>query len=287
VTHWSHVKHFSREQRDIDDEPPRAEPRGVIHERRPPPELLNALVSGIDGVLGDDLIAVWLFGSSVTGDFDPEVSDVDLVAVTSSRIESIYLSGLERMHQCLAGRFPDWEDRVEVVYISRGALESFQTSVGGLAVISPGEPFHVRDDRLSEWLQTWYLVRETGVSLYGPAPTAIVPPITKTEFIAAIAHYADELRDRSRAGVHGGAIAYAVLTMCRALLTVRLERIKSKQEAAAWARERMPEWAWLIDAAAQCRRSRGAIGFEDAASRAGAEIFIALVADEISGHGQP
>lgn len=257
------------------------------HEAQAPAELLEALLSGINAVLGDDLIAVWLFGSSVTGGFDPAVSDIDLIAVTSPSIEAVDLSGLERLHQRLAGRHPDWEDRIEVVYVSRGALETFRTSVGGLAVISPGEPLHIRDDRLSAWLQTWYLVRETGVSLYGPGPAAIVPTITKTEFIAAIAHYAGELRDRSRAGVHGGAIAYTILTMCRALLTVRLRRVESKQEAAAWARERMPGWAWLIDAALQCRRSRGAIGFEDAASRAGAEAFIGIVADEISGHGQP
>ena len=57
----------------------------------------------------------------------------------------------------------------------------------------------------------------------------------------------------------------------------------SKQEAAAWARERMPKWAWLIDAALRCRMSRGATGFDDEQSRAAAEMFIGLLADEITG----
>jgi hypothetical protein len=43
----------------------------------------------------------------------------------------------------------------------------------------------------------------------------------------------------------------------------------------------MPDWAWLIDAALVCRRSRGRIGFADAASRASAEAFIRLIVDEI------
>jgi predicted nucleotidyltransferase len=258
----------------------------VEHEK-PPAALLEALVSGIKGVLGDDLVAVWLFGSSVTGGFDLEVSDIDHVAVTSPGIEAVDLPGLEQMHQRLVERYPDWEDRIEVVYVSRGALESFRTRVGGLAVVSLGEPFHVRDDRLSDWLQTWYLVRETGVSLYGPGPAAIVPPIAKAEFVAAIARYSEELRQRSRADETGGAVAYAVLTMCRALQTVEQGTTGSKQEAATWVRGRLPEWAWLIDAAFECRQSRGTIGFEDAGSRASAETFIELVADEISRHSQP
>jgi predicted nucleotidyltransferase len=266
---------------DVDDGSLRTEPRRVEHEK-PPAELLEALVSGITAILGDDLVAVWLFGSSVTGGFDPAVSDIDHVAVTSPNVEAVDLPGLERMHQQLARRHPDWEDRIEVVYVSRGALESFRTSVGGLAVISPGEPFHVRDDPLSEWLQTWYLVRETGVALYGPSPAEIIPPIARAEFVAAIARYSGELRHRSRAGATGGAVAYAVLTMCRALLTVELGTTGSKQEAAAWVRERMPDWAWLIDSALECRRSRGTIGFADASSRADAERFIGLIADEIS-----
>ena len=253
-----------------------------------PADLLGEILcAGIKDVLDDDLIAVWLLGSSVTGGFDPEISDIDLVAVTSSSIDAVDLPALERLHHRIAGRYPDWDDRVEVVYVSSGALESFRTTVGGLAVISPGEPFHVRDDRLSEWLQTWYLVRETGVSLYGPEPAAIVPPITKAEFVAAIARYSGELRHRSRVGASGGAIAYAILTMCRALVTVRQGTIPSKEGAASWARERMPEWARLIDAALECRRSGGTVDFADEASRAAAETFIGLVADETSRDARP
>jgi hypothetical protein len=81
--------------------------------------------------------------------------------------------------------------------------------------------------------------------------------------------------------VGGGVIAYTILTMCRALRTVRTGTHGSKQEAAAWTRERMPEWAWLVNVALECRLSRGTIGFEDERSRAAAETFIALLATKI------
>lgn len=57
----------------------------------------------------------------------------------------------------------------------------------------------------------------------------------------------------------------------------------SKQEAAAWTTERMPEWAWLIDAALRSRMSRGTTGFDDEQTRTDAQRLIRLLADEITG----
>jgi hypothetical protein len=250
---------------------------------RPGADVAAALASEIEGVLGDDLVGLYIYGSSVSGGFDPGVSDIDLVAVTSSEVDALDNASLGRMQDAFVSRHPEWSDRIEIVYVGRATLGSFRTSQGSLAVISPGEPFHVRDDRVAEWLQNWYLVRETGICLYGADAAAIVPPIAWTEFVAATVRYADELRNRSLLGASGGLLAYAILTMCRALHTVRTQTHGSKQEAAAWTRERMPEWAWLIDAALECRLSRGTIGLEDERSRAAAETFIAFLADEILG----
>lgn len=96
--------------------------------------------------------------------------------------------------------------------------------------------------------------------------------------------YTDEVRNRSHPGPGHGALAYTILTMCRALRTVRLGAVGSKQEAADWVRGRMPEYAWLVDKALESRRSGGIIGLADQESRAAAETFIKLVADEISRH---
>ena len=200
----------------------------------------------------------------------PGVSDLDLVAVAAPPVEVIDLGGLGRMHRDLVSRYRAWNDRVEVVYVGRAALWSFRTSPGPLAVISPGEPFHLRDERVVEWLQNWYLVRETGVTLYGPDAGVVVPPITWTEFVTATVRYADEVRRRSFDEASPGALAYAVLTMCRALRTVRTQTHGSKQDAATWTRERMPRWAWLIDTALRYRSSPGASGLADEQSRAAA-----------------
>ena len=250
---------------------------------RPTANAVADLSSEIQGVLGDDLVGLYVYGSWVSGGFDPGVSDVDLVAVTSPEVEALDLAALDQMQRTFVGRYPEWSDRLEIVYIGRATLRSFRTSAGSLAVVSPGEPFHIRDERVAEWLQNWYLVRETGVRLCGVDASEIVPSVAWSEFVAATIRYAEEVRDRSRSGAGGGALAYTILTLCRALHTVRTQTHGSKQESAAWTRERMPRWAWLIDAALACRLSRGTIGFEDERSRAAAETLIALLADEVSG----
>jgi hypothetical protein len=143
--------------------------------------LLEALVSGIRAVLGGDLVGVYLYGSAVSGGFDPGVSDVDLVVVTSPEVEEIDFAGLDRMQLAVIDRNPEWRDRIEIIYIGRTTLWSFRTNIGSLAVVSPGEPFHVVGD-VADWYQNWYLVRETGVTLHGVAAADVIPPITRAEY---------------------------------------------------------------------------------------------------------
>jgi predicted nucleotidyltransferase len=243
--------------------------------------LLEDLVSRIHRELGDGLVAVYLYGSCVSGGFDPGVSDLDLVAVTAADAGDLDLAGLDRVHHDIVGREPEWSDRLEIVYVGREALRSFRTSAGPLAVISPGEPFHLRHDRLTDWVQNWYLVRETGVTLYGPLAATIVPAVEWSEFVAATARYAGEISTRNLADATARTLAYEVLTMCRAFMTVKTQTNPSKQEAAAWAREQLPDWAWLIEAAVRCRLSRGTVGFDDDGSRAAAAEFIEVIATRV------
>jgi predicted nucleotidyltransferase len=245
------------------------------------PSILAPLVAEIRGRLGEDLVGLYLYGSAVTGGFDPGVSDVDLMAVTSAEVEDLDLAGLEAMHLDLVRRNPDWKDRIDVTYIGRATLAAFRSNAGRLAVISPGEPFHLVGD-VADWLLSWYQVQETGVPLDGPHEAELIPAISDPEFVAAIAHHAQTFRNRIYAEPSSGARAYAVLTMCRALRTVLTETHSSKQDAAAWVRDRMPEWAWLIDEALRTRLSRGKTGLADEHTRAEAGRFIRLIADEIA-----
>jgi hypothetical protein len=238
---------------------------------------VEVLAADIEAALGPELAGLVLYGSAVTGGFDPRVSDVDLVAVTSSRIGDADLRALLLMHDANGHRYPGWRDRVEVVYIGRADLRRFRTSRGPLVVISPGEPLHRSGARPADWLQNWFYARETGTTLRGPAAASLIPPISRAELMVAVRRYAGEVAARDRSTASGGAIAYAILTLCRAWRTVETGSMTSKAEGAAWVADRVPAWSSLIDVALRARLGLGA--FDDVLSRADAESLIdALVA---------
>ena len=248
---------------------------------RAPVDVARELAHTIEIVLGDRLVALYLYGSAVTGDFIPGVSDIDLCAVTADELDENDLRRIEDMHAAFVVKRPEWNDRIEVVYLSRSTLAEYQSSTGRLAVISPGEPFHVRPDRARSWVQNWYLLREMSMPLVGPAATEIIPTIGWAKFVDGAREYAREIRDRIDSEAEAGALAYEVLTICRLLRNVRTGVIGSKTDSADWARVVMPEWTWLIDEAVATRASRGATGFERRESRAKAAEFVRLQAERI------
>jgi hypothetical protein len=244
--------------------------------------VLEHVVDELHGTLRPDLLGLFLYGSTVSGGFDPGVSDVDLLAVTEREVEVLDLNALDRVHRTLGAAHPEWLDRLEIVYVGRSTLASFRSDAGALAVISPGEPFHITGPP-SDWTANWYLVREHGVTLTGAPANELIPPISRDEFLGAIRRYVTYLLHQDLAALRPGALAYSLLSMCRALMTLETGAGVSKQEAAAWARVRMPDRAALIDEAVACRLSRGAVGFEDDLSRSSAVQLIRTIGTEIAG----
>jgi hypothetical protein len=240
--------------------------------------LLESLRSHLQRIFQEKLVGLYLYGSLTAGDFDPGISDVDLLAVTSTDVTGAEFEALRAMHGDIDCSNPEWDDRIEVVYLSSMALSNFRLATGPI-VISPGEPFHVREDEpLLEWLELWYIIRETGVTLFGPSPDTIIPPIAKAEFVQWVRKYAasmgtgfNRLQDRKNQ-------AYAILTMCRALYTFRSggEQI-SKRQAALWAQRELPEWAWLIWNALAWREAWREEGVDHQATYGETVRFIAVV----------
>jgi len=120
------------------------------------PALRSVLVplgDDLRGLLGDDLVGLYLYGSVVVGGYDPGVSDLDLVAVTRRGVEQLDLAALDRVHHKVVARDPCWLDRLDIVYVAQSTVAG---SIGqdSVAVISPGESFHVTGPA-SDWLQNW------------------------------------------------------------------------------------------------------------------------------------
>lgn len=207
--------------------------------------LLDRLTDEIRRTLNGSLLGLYLYGSLAAGDFEPERSDVDLLAVVSSGVEGDAFDRLDAMHGRIVRDFPAWEDRIEVAYVSVQALRTFKTETGEIAVVSPGEPFHLKEAG-KDWLINWHMVREVGVTLFGPPPRDLIPETSEAEFVEAVRRQSGDWADWVHEMRTPGARSYAVLTMCRALYACTYGEQASKKVAVLWAQKHLPGHAALI-----------------------------------------
>ena len=210
------------------------------------------LLAEVRRVLGAKLVGCYLFGSLVTGDYDPGVSDIDLLAVLSSEIDESEYLALRDMHQEFVRRYPRWDDHIEVAYLSVEALRTFRTKSSLIGITSPGEPFH-RKEAGVDWLTNWYLVREADRVLVGPPPATFIAPITKAEYLAAVYALAQDWPARIEEPRSLKGLSYGILTMCRAAYTLTIGEHPSKKQAAVWAAQQWPQWTELIQQALHWR----------------------------------
>jgi hypothetical protein len=203
------------------------------------------LASDISAAIRGDLLGLYVYGSYVSGDFDLDRSDLDLLAVLATDPTTATLEVLRRMHRQIAAENPAWAGRIEVEYVSSAALSDFRTNPHPMVRISPGEPLHMVN-ATGHYLLTWYAARTGGLVLRGPAPDAIIPAIGADEFRAAVIEHAARWPEWVLDHRTVGAQAYAVLTLCRALQSLNEGRDVSKRQAARYGSESLPRWAELI-----------------------------------------
>ena len=214
---------------------------------------LNTLLLQLKTILGERLTGVYLFGSLVWGDFEYESSDIDLLVVTSSTITHNEFDKLDVMHKDFAKTYTHAkEGMLEIAYMSEDALQTFKTQRSPMALIHPGEPFHIRDAG-KEWLMNWYSVQEKALTLFGPPPKTLIAHVTNEEFIGAVREYVNTWRSQIN-DLHGRpGQAYAILTICRAYYTYKNGEQTSKKRAAHWVAKEFPQWSTLIENALKWR----------------------------------
>ncbi len=218
--------------------------------------LLGELLKELQTVLGEKLVGLYLYGSLVWGDFDHDISDIDLLAATSEDINQEDLEALRTMHEDFTSKHLRWKDRIEIQYVSVSVLKTYKSSAeeGTLAAISPGDPLKIAP-ALKDYLMNWYSVMEKGITLFGPDPKTVIEPVSKEEFIQAVKKNVSKWTTYIEGTKHSRPYqAYAILTMCRALYAYKNGEQPSKKQAAEWAQKELPDWAPLIQDALSWRK---------------------------------
>ncbi len=216
-------------------------------------ETLKQLTSALHNHLGSDLHGLYLFGSLAAGAFYPGKSDLDLMAIVAAEVEEgQQLESLRSLHDAFVSERPAWVERVEVAYVDRGVLRTFGDRPSGrIAVINPGEPLHIRDAGFDSTLD-WHSVTTQGETILGPPPLDLGPEVSPGAYRHAVEALLKEWPSRVRAPwvayvpAHQG---YVVMTLCRALYALATGEQTTKDEAAAWAAARYPEWSSYINEA--------------------------------------
>ncbi|WP_337312407.1 aminoglycoside adenylyltransferase domain-containing protein [Candidatus Aeolococcus gillhamiae] len=90
-------------------------------------------------------------------------------------------------------------------------------------------------------------------SSYGPAVETLIPEIPREEYVAAVGRYLTEYMKPVTQQSSLASQAYAVLSACRALYTVKSDADLSKLKAAEQAKKDFPHWRRVINDALEWR----------------------------------
>jgi hypothetical protein len=213
-----------------------------------PEDLLSRLAADLAEELGDELLSLSVHGSWVAGDFKLGRSDLDLLAVLAHDPNERTLARLTVLHKAISAEAPEWDDHVEVDYVSVDAIAGVLAGDGqehSMVRISPGEPIHLLPAH-RHYLLNWRAARDQNHGIVGPPPVDVLPPIPDELLREVVIEHARQWPAWLGGARTPGFQAYAVLTMCRALAFLRTGRQLSKHMAAVSEQELMPEWRPLI-----------------------------------------
>lgn len=232
--------------------------------------LLESLLAGIQAVLGERLVGLYLEGSLAAGSFD-QSSDIDFIAVTDQETTHELFLELQAMHDRLQALDTPWAIQLEGMYISRAALRRYDPANDTFPNLErgPGERLKMVTYNASGVIHRWIL-RQHGIVLLGPPPASLVDTISPDDLRRAgraiLGGWGDGLPSETEALQQPGYQAYVVLSICRALYTIEKGTVVPKGTSAEWAKGALPEpWrplierAWATRSAPQGRASQQAI----------------------------
>lgn len=214
--------------------------------------VLDRLVEGAKGILGENFFGAWLQGSSATGHFD-EHSDIDFVIGVERDLTKEEVHSLQKFHRQLYDHASPWAKHLEGSYIPRGILRDYRLAGKKVWYLDHGSTTFERSAHDNTIAVKWIL-REKGVVIAGPDPSEVMDPIPVSElrmdiyqtfvnWAKVIFKNPDEISNHFYQ-------TFAVLSYSRMLNDIRCGDIGSKRDGAEWVKANLdPRWHDLIDRA--------------------------------------
>ena len=214
--------------------------------------ILHELIISAKQVLRHNFTAAWLQGSLAVGDFD-EYSDVDFVIVIRQDLADGELHDLQAMHRRIYDTEIEWAKHLEGSYFPRNDIRSHERSGESLWYLDRGSRELERSGHDNTVVVRWIL-REKGVTLAGPQPSALIDPVPiealRREILETMIEWGQQILENPEQINNHFYQTFAVLSYCRMLHDFKAGAIGSKRSGAEWAKANLdPSWSGLIDRA--------------------------------------
>lgn len=222
-------------------------------------EMLERVQTAVSHILTTQLIGLYLDGSLALGDFDEATSDIDLLVLTADFLPDETIAKLAAMHAQLGKSGSKWGYEMEVSYVPLAVLNELpkQEQTFALPRIERGETLVVEPHEM-DWVLHGHILREHGITLFGPPIQTLLDPISPEQIRQATRDLFNfwwrPMADNPQNLQHTGYRVYAILTMWRMLYTMRHGTVVSKPAAARWAMAELDErWRELAQTAVSWR----------------------------------
>jgi hypothetical protein len=212
--------------------------------------VLQELVTSIQAILGPAFVAAYLQGSFGVGDFDRH-SDVDFTIAIEDELSAAQLQALQAMHERIYNLECKWAQHLEGSYFPRAVLKDCAQAGKLLWYLDNGSRALVQSNHCNTVVVRW-TVRERGIPLAGPAPTALIDPILvntlRGDILTTINDWGQQILDHPEPYQNRFYQSFIVLSYCRMLHDLGAGSIGSKRTGADWAKANLAErWTGLID----------------------------------------
>lgn len=212
---------------------------------------LDLFLFTLRDTLGHHFMALYLGGSLALGDFNPQRSDIDFVAVTLDELSPELIGALEEMHTCLWSTGEKWARKLDGSYVPRRVLRHWTADHTPCPFVEQ-DSFTVTQQG-SAVIQRHILHRH-GVVVAGPSPPMLLAPVEADELRSALREMLERwwrpLLDDPAWLTQSQQQPFAILTLCRTLYTLKHGVVASKPVAARWCqgvlgqeRAELIEWA--------------------------------------------
>jgi hypothetical protein len=213
--------------------------------------VLASLRDEARAILGRRFVGLYLYGSLSSGDFNPHSSDIDFVTITDGYLPEETIAAIKVMHARLWSSDLKWAAKLEGSYLPLACLRRYDPEDGPFPSVNEGKFYLARHG--SDWIIQRHILREGGVAVAGPDIHPLIDPVSSDDLRGAVRGILNEwwrpmLTDATFLKRRDYQ-AFATLTMCRALHTLRSGTVVSKPVAARWAQMKFPQWVALIERA--------------------------------------